>query len=1021
MAADNVDAQCVCAVAPTIAAGPSLPYVPLSPAGTVSRIGDEAVGAAAPTTLMVKPPANAPPALPIGPVEVVAHTPCDVGRRVLGTRFFARIRVGEIRLTTRDEVDELFVAVSPNCNGTLEASQLRRAFVQTCELAALRVVDGLLLLATEEVTSPELDGCGGGGEGSPSRRAAMGATSVDVRRFLQAARFGTMVEVPILSAYLRTGCGCNDDTCGTLTAISGTLTAISPPRETSLAAAAAAATVAATATAVETAEVAGKAPLASTACASLTWSLCLLVISFLLALHDAGQHSSVFQLTEAVARDLPPAQLQSAYPTALISWLESRAEVSELARFSRVVGGIRVRRLGANDGEFEAASPCSKKTLVGALLDILDEVQEPRPCDPSAGASADTQRWLLWPLRHGEAHFEVALSEVKSWYANPPPDFDRLELQILAESPLVECFVLARLTFRAAATPGSGSVAKLLTRSILVFPSDLSHWRGVGSWAVLEFQGTFVSSAAPCLLGMCILTAFIRLIGFCCHCCNRRGKQTRSRPHPCRCGAIIDWFIVVSGVAAVAAHVLTRRLTMGLLRLARRLPPQSSLEGVSGGVGVDVSRRVSMATAATAVRYTAQEFAELIAVAGIPSWSDYVSLLDAATSHAVLVSEALLMARVFSAALLVLVVLRLATAFDGTNAFAVLTCSLSATIRRVLALFLLFFLPCLSGVLVSAMGWVSSLRTGRLAWSLALGGVRIASALFLGLAVAVVLVAHAQAVEKAAHNNWRSPWKQLLDALLGRVKKRRRIRPLDRATNTAADADDVGAGGQVEAVTSIAVKEASCESVALADIAACPMFATSGAAGSAAVIAATRAEIRLAARADAITRELVARVCSIEAATRVGRSSGAPLLAKSVSEKTVNDSRARTPSLLANSPEPEPPCENENGKEQAAPSAASNGNRDMAGTVSRWVELQLDSLASAQVRHHAQFHGAVEQLQSLVRPLLPGGHLGQGLDPKHIGRVEAKMDNLSKRLNPLFELDAAVRLPGVMQSLPKDW
>eukprot|EP00927_Polykrikos_kofoidii_P040251 TRINITY_DN34444_c0_g3_i1.p1 TRINITY_DN34444_c0_g3~~TRINITY_DN34444_c0_g3_i1.p1 ORF type:complete len:995 (+),score=97.97 TRINITY_DN34444_c0_g3_i1:124-3108(+) len=314
----------------------------------------------------------------------------DARHAFLSTRWLACTRIGDTRGLRSRDVEEMFATISgsDSCTKSIEASDLRRLVTRYCSLEVCELVDNALTIA-----------------GSPPRRR------IDVDGFLQAMRLNLQEtharDAHSVARYPRV------DRAGLVDLL----------RERRA---------------------------AWEGCRSVFLAVAFFALCFALPVLQGDQKSN-FHIIEAVRRELPLASFESDFPAALSDWLESRVEASDVASYSRVVGGVRVRRFSTG------AEPLSSSHHL------------------VSSSSDDDTTWVLWPLRRGDARLVTSLSKARSWLAgkasasNVTTVADPLVVQIsvLAHNQQVQLFVLYWLTFHVTLD----GVVKLEPR-ISAFPSQ---------------------------------------------------------------------------------------------------------------------------------------------------------------------------------------------------------------------------------------------------------------------------------------------------------------------------------------------------------------------------------------------------------------------------------------------------------------------------------------------------------------------------------------------------------------------
>lgn len=495
---------------------------------------------------------------PRGAPESARDGPHD--HALLSTQWLARVRLGDERGLRTEDVEELFAAVSAGtCSKTVEVTDLCDAVTRYCPPPIGRRMQEVLLVAEP-----------------PARRR------IDVDGFLQAFRLGASDA----ALALETNAGDPQATAGARSLDRSLLSDFLRERRA-----------------------------VWDGCRSLPLGFACFALCLAISVYHA-QHKSIFQVTEAVRRELPLTNLESNYPSALADWLDSRAEAPDIARYSRLVGGVRVRRLASNEDALAPTVLC-QRTVADRLLSGLGSARAaPKICGESAGTisgfNGDSQ-WILWPLQRGDVHVAASLAQVQGWWGDQAASGNRtsreqaehLQVSLLAHNDRVQLFVLCWLTFRVS----SSGVAKLST-SMTAFSSEQS-W-STDDWTMIQgFDSLFIITCAALALGRLVhLAMSLKAHGV--------AKGLRSHATPV---TLIDWIIVGSCAAAVVTYVDGARITRELQQLTGKLPAHTG--------------------SFSEARYSAGELQALIAEQGLlQGWSEYIRSLDAATDLAVIASLA---------------------------------------------------------------------------------------------------------------------------------------------------------------------------------------------------------------------------------------------------------------------------------------------------------------------------------------------------------------------------------------------
>mmetsp|Transcript_106770 Transcript_106770/g.300131 ORF Transcript_106770/g.300131 Transcript_106770/m.300131 type:complete len:963 (-) Transcript_106770:169-3057(-) len=476
---------------------------------------------------------------------------------ILRTRWFARLQRNDMVGLQEDEAEELFSAVQPGCHGVIAVPDLVSAVTLACPVDMCRLLRDVL--AAAEVPHQG---------------------QLNAPMFLQAMRLGSPLAVADVASRLH---GKALDMGYPVTDKRHLLAYLRRRRDT------------------------------LSGFRMLPVFLALVCLVFGLCARHFEQQS-VYRLTEATTQEVPLAKLQGDFPYALWTFLGERSEIAELARFSSVFGGVRVRSLGTDEDETIPRVLCKHTVLDRFSLAFGGALaaEEPRLCGDAAAAAENT-RWLLWPLRQGDARFLTALSDIRSWWTNntggsvsglaPLSGPDSVEVRMLAHNPHLSFFVLCRFVLRVSET----GVVKL-SKGIAAFTSN-------PVWLKSNEDRVVVQTFDVVAMIIYVLIAFFRL-----------GRTMRDMwLLGCKRGLkaqlawwrVIDWLIVGAGVGGTVAYCTCVRLTEGLLRLTSGLAPAT----------------------ASASRYSTAEFESLLVDSGFSSIAEYERRLEAASEQAVLVAR----------------------------------------------------------------------------------------------------------------------------------------------------------------------------------------------------------------------------------------------------------------------------------------------------------------------------------------------------------------------------------------------
>lgn len=516
--------------------------------------------------------AEPPPGSGARPSDDVAKHP------ILGTRWLARVKAGEHRALEEPEITELFEAVRPGCSGTLEMAELLAVAKQALPPAIARSVQAALLVM----------------ESADDKH-------VDTAQFLQAMRLGSSGGAAALAAQMRGR-----------EVVPEEQPAI--PKEDLL-------------------EYLSVRQNLLGRLRQLPFYLCFFVLSFSLSLLHFGQ-SSAYQLVTATGQALPLEEWERAHPTALLSWLATRAEAKQLARFSDVFGGVRVRRFHSLEDASEPRALCSKNSFGDAFGLVFSGygVGEPRVCEEDA---VDGREWLLWPLASGDAQYTDALTRVQNWWTAPAGSTTLLdgprqvEVRALAQNLRLNFFVLFRVNLQ---TPRAGLTK--LERDIVALdasPTWLGAWQGKPVW-----EGEVIVKLLDVVfLWMCLVLAMLRF-GLFLQAWKHKGARS-ALMHEATFAHCLDWLIALSGFAVAFEYAYACGLTDGLHRLTLVL----SSTGLAAGAPLSTSALEGL---------LAEEGLTLAA---------YHGNLDAATEQAMALARASEVGRIFAVVLCLATCLRL--------------------------------------------------------------------------------------------------------------------------------------------------------------------------------------------------------------------------------------------------------------------------------------------------------------------------------------------------------------------------